>query len=148
MDKANRVIGIIFLVFGILLYIVTPFQTAAISTSKMGPDFFPKVVAIIMVICSVGLIIQATIAMKSKYNAEEEAEVDWQKEKKVALVFAMLIVYVLCIELAGFFISSILFGVALLYVLKSIKWYYYATYITLVAIINYVFSELLYINLP
>lgn len=148
MNKVNRVVGIIFLFLGTVLYIITPFQTKALSTSKMGPSFFPRVVAIIMIVCSIGLIIQTTIAMKYNHETEEKPEVNWQKEKKVAFVFAMLIVYALCIEPVGFLISSIVFGVALLYVLNTRKWWYYAIYIALVGVVYYVFSKLLYIHLP
>lgn len=143
------VIGIIFLVFGILLYIITPFQTKAISSSKYGPAFFPKVTAFIMIVCSIGLIIQSVAVIRYGHdNNEEKADVNWQKEKKVASVFAMLILYVLCIKPIGFSIASAVFGVSLLYVLNARKRWYYAIYISLLVVINYVFTNLLYVHLP
>jgi putative tricarboxylic transport membrane protein len=149
MNRANMVIGIIFLVFGILICIITPFQTKAISSSKYGPAFFPRVTAFIMIICSIGLLIQSVMAMRYGHDDnEKKADVNWQKEKRVAFVFFMLILYVLCIKPIGFLIASAVFGVFLLYVLNARKWWYYTIHICLLVVINYIFTNLLYVHLP
>lgn len=149
MNRVNMVIGIIFLVLGILLYIITPFQTRAISSSKYGPAFFPRVTSLIMVICSIGLSIQSVTAMRYGHDDnEDKASVNRRKEKKVAFVFVILILYVLCIKPIGFLVASAVFGVVLLYILNARKWWYYAIHICLLVVINYVFTNLLYVHLP
>lgn len=150
MNKINRVIAVVFFCVGLALYLITPSQVSQISTAsaKLGADFFPRFVTMLMMFGSVGLFVQTQIAMRHNYEIEEIPEHVWSREWKVAVVLGMMIVYVIVMPLLGFIVSSVLFGCLLLRLLRSSKWWHYAVYVVSVGIIYYIFKYLLYVHLP
>ncbi|MCC8189527.1 MAG: tripartite tricarboxylate transporter TctB family protein [Planctomycetes bacterium] len=150
MNKINRIIAAVFFLVGLGLYLVTPSQVSQISTAsaKMGADFFPRFVAMLMMFGSVGLFVQTQLALRQGHEIEAAPEHAWPREIKVGIVLAMLIVYVLAMPGLGFIVSSTLFGCLLLFLLGSSRWWYYPVYLAGVGVMYYVFKCLLYVHLP
>ena len=150
MNNINRVIAVFFFVVGLALYLITPSQVSQISTAsgKMGADFFPKFVSMLMMFAAVGLFVQTQVAIMQGHEIEARPEYDWSREIKVVIVLIMMVIYVVVMPHLGFILSSILFGCLLILLLGKSRWWYYAVYVASVGVIYYVFKYLLYVHLP
>lgn len=150
MNKTNRLLAIVFFFVGVALYLLTPSQVSQISTAPatLGADFFPKFISFLLICSSIGLFLQSQMAIRQNYETEEKPDVDWRRETKVVLVMAMMIAYILLMTPLGFILSTVLFGVALLFLLGSRSPWHYLVYVVCVGVIYLVFKHLLYVHLP
>lgn len=60
----------------------------------------------------------------------------------------MMIVYILLMPPLGFILSTVLFGLCLLFLLGSRRLPHYLVYIVCVGVVYFVFKNLLYVHLP
>ncbi len=150
MNRINTFIAVFFFLAGAALYLATPSQVSQVSTAPatLGADFFPKFIAVLMLVSSAGLFIQSRLAIRQGYESEEKPDCDWRRESKVAVVMAMMIAYILLMPAIGFILSTTAFGVALLFLLGDRAPGHYAVYILCVGVIYWVFKHLLYVHLP
>ena len=150
MNKANRIFAAVCCLLAAALYLAVPSQVSAVSTtsSTLGADFFPKLVAFLLFLSGAGLLIQSHCAIRGDYEMEESPVMDWRSEAKAAVSFIMIILYVTAMPMLGFVISSTAFGAAALLFLGKARWWHYAVHAVCVLAVNHVFSELLYIWLP
>lgn len=112
--NVNMISGLVALILGGLFYILT-YGFPDIDTDILGPDFLPKLYSVFLVIFGLILIINAIIKKK-----RETAEMRSTNHSFLYGLASMLIVfiYILVLPYIGFYISTILVMLALLYFLK------------------------------
>jgi uncharacterized membrane protein len=137
-------------ILGILILLLIPFQVSAVSSNEktLGADFFPRFIGILLIVASIGLFVETYIAHRMGHEAEGKIDSEWKKERKVLMIFLMLVVYIVALQYIGFIVGSILFGVAMMYVLGVRTWWFYLIFIGSVFLVYYVFHFLLYVHLP
>lgn len=149
-ERKNQVLAIVCFGIGLMIRILTVFQVTAVSSSAntLSPAFFPEFVSYLLMICSVGLFVQSTIALRQGYSQEHYESRDKKKEGKVLVTFLMLIAYTALSNYIGFFLASEVFVAAFLLLMGDKRWWHYAVAAACVFIIYYCFRYLLFIHLP
>lgn len=106
--KKNIASGIFFLVFAIALY-AGSFSIVLTTADVMGPQFFPRTIAIFTAILAV---VQIAMAWK-KTPDEEKAEAEEEKTEKLAInavaTLAILFLYAVLVDAIGFIIMTALY---------------------------------------
>jgi hypothetical protein len=153
MNRINRYLSFIFFGLGVLLWLSIPSQVSmgsSIAQKGLGPDFFPSFVAVMTMICAVGLYIQTVFRMRMEPDSEEGEQpiFSWKRERNSALVFVVMLVSVFLIDEIGFIPGAFLMGLGLLWILKTQKWWHYIVYTVFLLLVYFVFTKLLYIHLP
>ena len=106
----DRIVGLIFLVFSIIVYIIADsFPVSLID--KFGSSLYPQILAILIGLCSIALIITA------KPSPEEQAQIPAAAAKGrdfrgVGFTILALFCYYLLFRPLGFFLSTIAFLMA------------------------------------
>lgn len=114
---ANIASGIVSIVIGGLFYFLT-FSFPKIETDVLGPDFLPRFYCILLILFGLILVIQGVI----KKNSNEETEIQRGKTVGYALSsMAIVFLYIIVLPYIGFYISTVLAMVALLYFSKIRK---------------------------
>lgn len=119
MKKANRIIAIVIIVFASIYYF---FANSLHNLSQFGgstiafdPAFFPKVIAISMIIFSV------ILAFKEP-TINEEIAPGFSNKKRSFLQILLIVLYPILMIKIGFFVSTILFlFVSMIYIGKMQK---------------------------
>lgn len=150
MNTANVLLAIFFILFGIFILVLTPFQVTAVSSSFNGmvPQSFPRFVGWFTVVTGVCQLVDSLIRIVQKRDDEEMEKRDAKREGKVILIFALLVAYTALCDIIGFCFASIIFVCAFLALMGVKKWLHYVIAIVLCVVIFYCFRYMLYIHLP
>lgn len=100
------------IVSAFIFYSSIQFNMAFIGDSGLGPDFFPKVIAIILFILS-GMLFIGSLRNKNKksiYNSNM---------KYTFMVIFAFAVYIFLIDRIGYLVSTIIFAFIVITILKS-----------------------------
>lgn len=120
MRKINIMTAILFIIFGIVIIMGTSnFKQTVLSDNFIGPAFFPKFMAIGMIVCAIILIINTLLDKKS-----QEISVGEIFNKKMFLpIIGMIIlfIYVITLDYLGFLLATILLNLILLLLFKVRK---------------------------
>lgn len=147
----ERYIWLFFLIAGVLAWkVVIPTQ---VETSQnypnYGPEFFPNLLVITIIIISAISFIGTFI---KKMNQPEKNNVEESEEKGnvwIGLaVFLITVIYVFMMDYIAFIPSSIVCMVLIMWLLSVRKWYLYLIMIAIILILNYLFENIMYIQLP
>jgi len=146
MKKANTV----FAVLGLLLCAYVWISSAEFPTDaimKIGPDFFPRVMATAMGVASTALLVQTYVV-----GAKGEAQAISFRDagiRRAIIIFISGIVYAFLMEPLGFIISTILFMMFMMYMLEF-RAYAKMLGVSLltVALVIFAFQIMLQIQLP
>jgi putative tricarboxylic transport membrane protein len=116
--RTNMAGGILFLVLSITILILIPYQIASSQTLTIGndPRLMPQIVAIIILLCSLGLIFKSLVLKK-----EDFIEVHLPDEKNALYAGLLMLGYLVCIFITGFFVSSIIMVIVFLLFFKEKK---------------------------
>lgn len=95
-----------------IFYSSTQFNMAFIGNSGLGPDFFPKVIAVILFILSAMLFV-GSIKNKDKKNIYNP------NMKYTFMVIFAFAVYIFLIDRIGYLISTVIFAFVVITILKS-----------------------------
>jgi putative tricarboxylic transport membrane protein len=99
----DRIASILFLATGVL-FIVGSRQLASSSYgSSVGPDIFPLLLGIILVLLSIRLFYE-TMVTKSQHSSKEKL-----LYKPFLIIFSATLVYILTLETIGYVITTFLF---------------------------------------
>lgn len=102
--------GVIFLVISLAYYSGSFFETSSLMQAEYGPDFMPKIYAVLLGLLSVALI--ATGAGRARrYEAPEgeAAGFDRQAAFTAGMSLVCITAYIYLIKLLGFLIASFLY---------------------------------------
>ena len=100
------------IVSAFIFYSSTQFNMAFIGDSGLGPDFFPKVIAIILFILS-GRLFIGSLRNKNKKNIYNP------NMKYTFMVIFAFAVYIFLIDRIGYLVSTIIFAFIVITILKS-----------------------------
>lgn len=152
--SSDQIIGAILLLGSTLVYFFLPkfIKVSNVSATPVyGPDYFPKVLLIVLFLLSLILIVKPFFAGKDEQdNNQENTEEDHVNNRAWVgwSVFGILIVYTFVVETFGFILTSIVLMSIILFLLSARKWYYYLILIGAIFLIHYVFVDLMRIMLP
>lgn len=113
---------------------------------EVGPDFWPKIVLIILIALSAALTISNIIKWKKSRGEMSEREQGW---KRVLVAILLAVAYVYFLKPLGFIVSTPLFilGMMLLIMPKRKKVIPF-TILGIMGMIYIIFGKLLYVPLP
>lgn len=155
--------GVFLLIVSVIMFVAT-FSFEALTVSKVGPDFMPKIIASIMMIFSIIIIFNGW----KKVNVQNENTVPNQsikekdtksvsKEKKysflpVIITLGLMIGYFILIPILGFLIMTALYLFLQMLVLshKSNRkiWLFVIISIATSALVYFIFRSVFYVMLP
>ena len=95
-----------------IFYSATQFNMTFIGNSGLGPDFFPKAIAIVLFILS-GILFTESIKNKNKKNIYNP------NMKYTFMVIFAFVVYIFLIDRIGYLVSTIIFAIVVITILKS-----------------------------
>ncbi len=127
--------AVLFLVLGIILYLVMPSQVAIAESDVVNGRSFPTLLIVLMIVCSIMLIIQNVVKIK-KGEEINRVTINLLTEVKALMIMAILfLTYVIC-EITDLFVAGAVFcAVGFLVYFRCSKKLYYVITIGLAAAI-------------
>ena len=126
--------------------VVDPFQVSAVSSNeKTLEPIFPRFIGILLIVASIGLFVETYIAHRMGHEAEGKSIRNGKGTQ--SLIFLMLVVYIVA-QYIGFIVGSILFGVAMMYVLGVRTWWFLSHFYWQCVSSLLCVPFLLYVHLP
>lgn len=145
--KQDLVGAISFLILGLILWFLMPYQIKLTNADTINSQTFPRLIVGLMILCSMYLLIIEIIKMIKKQPVREVI-VDLKQEGKSILVILMLIAYWGALHWVPFMITSLIFAGGMLLFFKCKNWRYYAIVGTTIIIITVMFQNVLNVKLP
>jgi len=152
MDKKTNIwFGIIIVAIAIFVIIVSlSFPSFIVGDKKFpGPNFFPVILSIILIIAGGYEILIAWRDMRAKKATKISKEFfkDWGNQNVLIIIFS-LIIYVFFLEWLGFFLATFIFSLILMTRLKT-GWIRGTIFSTIaVIVIMLLFVKLFKVQLP
>ncbi len=141
--KTDLTIGIISCIIGIISYILTLNFPTFGKSGVPGPEFFPRILAILFLIISV-IQISKSFVEKNKQTQEVE-KVNYIR---MLILIGLFVFYILFLDILGFFITTIIFLMILQKLLSvKLKTSLFVTFI-IIMIIFLIFDKLFCVSLP
>jgi len=138
MGKADRISGIFWLCFAVLM-IIQSYRLGLGTLHKPGPGFLFFYVNIILGIMSLVVLIRAWVGKKGE--GSQPALFGRQNVSKIVFVLLSLFLYVLLMETVGFIPVTFFFFIYLLGIIEKKKWYYTLSVSIIVTVISYLIFE-------
>lgn len=145
--KTNLVGGGLFLSISIIIWFLIPSQIALTQNSSINSQTFPKIIVGISIVSSILLILKELIKIIKK-EPTEEIKITFSNEIKVIIMLIFLMIYVFLFEYIGFLFSSIIYSFLTLIYYRSKNIKYYISIALVCLIVNYIFKNLLLVQLP
>lgn len=143
--------GLIFLIFGIVLWIMIPSQIKTMESSAITAQTFPRIIIGGLVLFSAGLLLQGIFGKEKKVLVimKETFQTEQAKKELRSLVYILiLIAYCFLVKPLGYLVSTLLLVLAVMLFYRARKWYFYAIPLGTVCIIYLVFKMALRVSLP
>ena len=144
--RNNLVGGVIFLVLGIVLWFMIPYQIGmsfSASNYALSPRSVPYLLSIVMIFFSLILIIKSLV-----FKQEEIITIQLKDELRAFLFYLMVVVSILLMNMIGYLFAALLLGISTLLFMRIKKKSYYI-YIGLFVVAVYViFAMILKVRLP
>ncbi|MDR3244237.1 MAG: tripartite tricarboxylate transporter TctB family protein [Elusimicrobiota bacterium] len=141
--KINRTIALISIVFAIIVICIsTTFDKSIFGDDFSGPDFFPRICAVCMILLSLMLLLQNRKEVPVKNMSFKPFAVP-------IIVLLVLMVYILLLKVIGFTIASFLLCMFFLKIFGVKKPIISCIFSAIAAFgVNFVFNDLLAVSLP
>ena len=142
--RSNLVAGIVSICLGVICFLIIPMQIGEDYTATYGitSKTVPYAVAALWIVCGIILIIQSLLLKKDEIKSLEAG-----KELKAIGYMLMLLIYGILFR-KSFLISTMFLGCVTLAFTGSGKKVYYAVVLAVVAVLYFLFSRVLHIQLP
>ena len=142
--RTNLAGGVLFLVLSTIILILIPYQIAASQTMTVGndPRLMPRIVVIIIMLCSLCLIFKSLVLKK-----DTAIEVHLPDEKNALFASLIMLMFLVCIIIAGFFISSLIMVSVFLIFFKEKKSSPHIILCALSVLIYLLFTKIFYVPL-
>lgn len=145
--KTNLIGGSLFLSISVIIWFLIPSQIILTQNTSINSQTFPRLIISLSIISSILLILKESIKIIKK-EPTEEIEFIFNNEVKVIVMLILLVVYVFLFEYLGFLFSSIIYSFLTLMYYKSKNIKYYISIALVCLIVNYIFKNLLLVQLP
>jgi putative tricarboxylic transport membrane protein len=141
--KTDLIIGILSCIIGIISYVLTLNFPTFGKSGVPGPEFFPRILAILFLIISVIQISKSFVEKNTK--TQEIEKVDYIR---MLILIGLFAFYILFLDILGFFITTIIF-LMILQKLVSVK-FKTSIFVTviIIMIIFLIFDKLFCVSLP
>ncbi len=127
----------------LLLSTKTEVRIPAFDSGAPSPRIIPYIVLVLMLVSSIGLIVQSLVFKKDKV-----VDFDWTKEKPIILLIIGMCVYVGMIGLIGFVLSSLIVFPLILFYCGERKPGIYVFTIAVAVGIYMLFQSVFHVSLP
>jgi hypothetical protein len=128
-----------------LYYVATQLRVFR-AYQEVGPDFWPKIILICLIVLSAALTVSHIIEWRKSREEVSEREEGW---KRVSIAVFLAVGYVYLLKPVGFIVASPLFIIGMmLLILPERKKMIPFTILGIMAIIYIIFSKLLFVPLP
>lgn len=114
--KFDRTASVVFLAVGVLFIIGSRHLSSSSYGSVVGPDIFPFILGIILVLLSIRLFYETLVAKVVKRNKEK------LPYKPFLIIFAATLVYILTLETIGYVITTFVFLLVCFQTMERKKW--------------------------
>jgi putative tricarboxylic transport membrane protein len=104
-SRQNFIVGAVVVIGGALLFWNTFYFPAPIKPNAPGPDFFPRIILIILFILGTALL-ASSFTMKDKGKSPSRSLFD---HKKFLVTVGLIILYLILLPYLGFLLSSFLY---------------------------------------
>ena len=139
MGKADRISGVFWLCFSILM-IIQSYRLGLGKINHPGPGFLFFWVNIILGIMSLVVLVKAWA--RKKEEGTQPALFAGEKMAKILLVLVALFIYVLLMETVGFLPLTFLLFIYLLGIIEKKKWFFTVFVSLLVTVISYLIFQI------
>lgn len=149
--NSDMISGGLFMILASVLWLLIPTQIDTMETTAVTAQTIPRIAVGGIFIFSLILLLQGVFLSPKKtviLNKALLSSPNFKKEMKSVLFAVILVVYCVLLSTVGFIVSSLILVVAILAFYGAKRWYYYAISISTVAIVYYIFSNLLSVSLP
>lgn len=148
MKKLANIISCIFIAIAVIFFAIS-LSFPPGSNGAVGPGYFPRIMCVIVIFLSC---LQLFLS-RGIVETPEQADLGlFRKENlRVWVTMAIVLVYIICIKQIGFIVSSIVFQfVSNTYykVYEKHKVLYVVLPFIVVAVLYFIFHNLLHVNLP
>lgn len=151
MKKQNYWISLVVIAFACWLFFATK-DFPKYYKSAPGPGFWPRVIAIVMIICAVLLVVTTFISSKKSTEASKEKPIVSYRTKgllRVYRIFGLMFLSLLSIYFLGYIITSLWFVPAIIIVMEERRpWVLAVSSIALTVSIHLIFNVAFQITLP
>ena len=156
MKKISDFVSYIFIAVAVVFFAVSLTFPPG-TNGAVGPGWFPRILCTLIIILSVINLVTSNIAFKQMTPEEQEADLaktKWifsKENSRVWITVLATFVYILCINYIGFVVSSLVYMYAMSIYYKTPEKSKVVTAvlpIIVVAVLYYVFSNLLHVVLP
>lgn len=142
--RSNLVAGIVSIILGVICYMMIPAQIGEDYAATYGitSRTVPYAVAVLWIVCGAALIVQSLILKK-----DEVKTLEMGKEAKALGYMVVLLIYALLFE-KSFLFATMFLGVATLAFTGSKKKLFYVIILITVAVLYFLFSKVLHVQMP
>jgi hypothetical protein len=126
LKKQDVIIGtILALASGIIFFLIRSSELHSVSQGEVGlsPAFFPELAFLLIFILSCTLTILAYFKPDGRQEPGTAKKIDLTQMKQVGTIFFVLILYVILINIIGYYISSFATLLALFWIFRVKSWY-------------------------
>lgn len=144
--RKNLWAGILSVILGCGLWILIPLQIRSkvvSNTAAVGPDFFPRLTAILLMLLGAGLIIQAIVK-----KDREMVVFSWEEEKRTLLILLLFLAYILLLPVITYVVATPLFACGCLFLMGDRSLRHYIVVLVLTACVYALFRFVLHVSLP
>ena len=144
----NLIVGIAFIILGIVIYLLSFTQAPGISDWSLSPAFFPRLAATL--IAGLGLLlIVVTAVFGGKRRASNSGQIRWRVFLYVMGTIAIMILYVSLIEWVGFILATVVTMAGMMVLYGSRRWILIAlTSIFLPLLIYFLALKVMFVLFP
>ncbi len=143
----NIVGAILFIVLSSILLYLVPSQIKVNTDAVVNARTFPLLMLRIVLIFSIILLAKDIFYIITKREIEKR-EFNLLVEVKFLIILSMLIIFLLLLYFTNFILSSIIFGILMLFYFRAKKISNYLIIILAAILIGYLFQNVLHVRLP
>ena len=156
MKKSDAICGGLLFLCGGVIYLMIPGQIREVGTNSVGPRAFPTFLAVLLMLCSLGLAAQSLYACRSqKPGAAAQAPASEKQPREklpgtlyALLFYGLLLMYAFSLQMLGYILASVVFLPLMLYMLNMRRPALYPLLIPIILGIYWVFQGFLHVRLP
>lgn len=104
--KKNLSSGIFSILFGVGMLITIPYfikYKIQVVSNAIGPDYLPKIVAILMLVCGTLLVIKSLV-----FKKDDRVTINLKSEIRTVLYIVLVIVFIVIFKFISFLIAALL----------------------------------------